>query len=215
MFAVGASSWCRTMAILRVALREKVEGTLWAVRSSTLVWRHWSLRNSRSILALNSNRWRMFEDARLEIVMYVEAKFGLIIRVSRPSEAGARGPSDPMEVDAINSLASGTRIIWSPRDWKPFSQIAFITSHHAKAMTMLAKEKNTEGNGDGQSKRKSKGSWSALGSYKEDGWSCDEWNDDWSSVGWHEVWEEPHVTSAGSLSLEVLISCVSSFSFSM
>ena len=31
---------------------------------------------------LNSNRFRTFEDARLEIVTYVEAKFGLKIRDS-------------------------------------------------------------------------------------------------------------------------------------
>ena len=28
-------------------------------------------------LTLNSNRWRTLEDARLEVVTYVEAKFGL------------------------------------------------------------------------------------------------------------------------------------------
>ena len=33
-------------------------------------------------LILNSNRLRIFEDARLEIVTYVEAKFGLTIRDS-------------------------------------------------------------------------------------------------------------------------------------
>ena len=33
------------------------------------------------------------------------------------------------------------------------------------------------------------------------GWSCDEWNDDWSSVGWHAGWEEPYVNSEGSFSL--------------
>ena len=36
-------------------------------------------------LILNSNRLRTFEDARLEIVTYVEAKFGLRIRDSKPS----------------------------------------------------------------------------------------------------------------------------------
>ena len=40
-------------------------------------------------LILNSNRLRTFEDARLEIVTYVEAKFGLIIRDSKPSDAGS------------------------------------------------------------------------------------------------------------------------------
>ena len=34
-------------------------------------------------LILNSNRLRTFEEARLEIVTYVEAKFGFRIRVTR------------------------------------------------------------------------------------------------------------------------------------
>ena len=49
-------------------------------------------------LILNSNRLRTFEDARLEIVTYVEAKFGLRIRDSKPSDTGSR-------VDAVNSLS--------------------------------------------------------------------------------------------------------------
>ena len=49
----------------------------------------------------NSNRLRTFEDARLEIVTYVDGKFGLIIRDSKPSKTGARGHSHPMDVDAI------------------------------------------------------------------------------------------------------------------
>ena len=56
-------------------------------------------------LILNSNRLRTFEDARLEIVTYVEAKFGLRIRDSKPSDTGLRGHSDPMDVDAVNSLS--------------------------------------------------------------------------------------------------------------
>ena len=43
-------------------------------------------------LILNSNRLRTFEDARLEVVTYVEAKFGL-------------RHSDPMDVDAVNALS--------------------------------------------------------------------------------------------------------------
>ena len=49
-------------------------------------------------LILNSNRLRTFEDARLEIVTYVEAKFGLRIRDSKPSDTGLREHSDPMDV---------------------------------------------------------------------------------------------------------------------
>ena len=58
-------------------------------------------------LILNSNRLRTFEDARLEFVTYVEAKFGLRIRDSTPSDTGSGGHSDPMDVDAVNSLSSG------------------------------------------------------------------------------------------------------------
>ena len=57
-------------------------------------------------LIFNSNRLRTLEDARLEVVTHVEAKFGLRIRDSKPSDTGARGHSDPMDVDAVNSLCS-------------------------------------------------------------------------------------------------------------
>ena len=36
---------------------------------------------------------------------YVEAKFCLRIRDSKPSDTGARGHSDPMDVDAVSRLA--------------------------------------------------------------------------------------------------------------
>ena len=39
-------------------------------------------------LILNSNRLRTLEDARLEVVTYMEAKFGLRIRDSKPSDTG-------------------------------------------------------------------------------------------------------------------------------
>ena len=58
-------------------------------------------------LILNSNRLPTFEDARLEVVTCVEAKFGLRSRDSKPSDTGARGHSDPMDVDAVKSLSSG------------------------------------------------------------------------------------------------------------
>ena len=56
-------------------------------------------------LILNSNRQRTFEDAPLEVVTYVEAKFGLRNRDSKPSDTCTRGNSDPMDVDAVNSLS--------------------------------------------------------------------------------------------------------------
>ena len=69
-------------------------------------------------LILNSNRLRTFEDARLEVVTYMEAKFGLRIRDSKPSDTGARGHSDPMDVDAVNSLSrlAQEKGASSPRD---------------------------------------------------------------------------------------------------
>ena len=65
---------------------------------------------------LNSNRLRTIEDARLEIVTYLEAKFGLRNRDSKPSDTRTRGHSDPMDVDVVNSLSlvwQGKRIIES------------------------------------------------------------------------------------------------------
>ena len=58
-------------------------------------------------LILKSNRLRTFEDARLEIVTYVELKSGLRIRNSKPSDKGSREHSDPMDVGVVNSLSSG------------------------------------------------------------------------------------------------------------
>ena len=59
-------------------------------------------------LIFNSNRLRTFEGARLEIVTYVEAKCGLRIRGSTPSDTGSRGYSNLMDVDAVNSLS----LVW-------------------------------------------------------------------------------------------------------
>ena len=58
-------------------------------------------------LVLNSNRLRTLGDAGLEIVTYAEAKFRLRIRDSKPSDTGPRGHSDPLDVDAVESLSSG------------------------------------------------------------------------------------------------------------
>ena len=57
-------------------------------------------------LILNSNRLRTFEDARLEVLTNVEAKFGLRIRDSDPNDTVTRRQSDPMDVDVVNSLTS-------------------------------------------------------------------------------------------------------------
>ena len=48
---------------------------------------------------------------------YVEAKFGLRNRDSKPSDTGSRGHSDPMDVDAVNTGSSGKgKGSSSPRD---------------------------------------------------------------------------------------------------
>ena len=49
-------------------------------------------------LILKLNRVRTFEDARLEIVTFVEAKFGSKIKDSKRSDTGSRGHSDPMDL---------------------------------------------------------------------------------------------------------------------
>ena len=70
-------------------------------------------------LILNSNRLRTFDDARLEVVTYVESKFGLRNRDAKPGDAGTRGHSDPKNVDAVNSLSSSNgKGSSSPRDRK-------------------------------------------------------------------------------------------------
>ena len=85
-------------------------------------------------LILDTNRLRTFEDTRLEVVTYVEAKFGLRIRDSKPSETGLR---EHLEVGAVSTLASGKgKGSSSPRDgwfkvrWEhSFNEIAM----HARA----------------------------------------------------------------------------------
>ena len=84
-------------------------------------------------LILNSNRFQTFEDARLEIVTYVAAKFGLRIRDFKPSDTGSRGHSDPMDVDASSGKGKGSS---SPRDgcfkvrWSTFSTRLQWTQKH-------------------------------------------------------------------------------------
>ena len=55
--------------------------------------------------------------ALLEVVTYVEAKIGLRTRDSKPSDTLSRGNSDPVDVDAVNSLSSSKgKGSSSPRD---------------------------------------------------------------------------------------------------
>ena len=105
LFSSGTPSGDRTLEVLRVSLREKMDKLDDETKLSGLQ----SLvpEELEKHLILNSNRVRTFEDARLEVVRYVEAKFGLRVRDSKLSDTGARGHSDPMDVDAVNSLSSG------------------------------------------------------------------------------------------------------------
>ena len=93
-------------------------------------------------LILNSNRLRTFEDARLEVLTCVEAKFGLRIRDSKPSDTGSRGPIDPMDVGAVNSLSlfwQRKRVIESARwvsyvRWSTCSTRLQCTQKHWQAI---------------------------------------------------------------------------------
>ena len=57
------------------------------------------------------------EDARLEIVTYVEAKFGFRISDSKPSDTGSREHSDSMDVGAVrfSHIKQRKRVIRSAR----------------------------------------------------------------------------------------------------
>ena len=75
---------------------------------------------------LDSNRLRTFEDARLEVVTYVEAKFCLRSGDPKPSDTGARGHSDPKDVDAINSLFCQRKRIIESAGWVFLSAVEHI-----------------------------------------------------------------------------------------
>ena len=83
-------------------------------------------------LILNSNRLRTFQDARLEIVTYVDAKFGLRIRDFKPSDTGSRGHSDPMDVDAVRFIES-TRWFFQVR-WSSLSMRLQCTQRQWQAV---------------------------------------------------------------------------------
>ena len=133
-------------------------------------------------LIVNSNRLRTFEDARLEIVTYVEAKFGLRIRDSKPSDTGSRGHSDPVDVDAVNSLSCGRgKGSSSPCDGcykcggAHFQRGCNVRKSTGKQSSGKGKQikswSKSEGKGNseqnkGKSKGKSKGTKGANGSHK-------------------------------------------------
>ena len=62
-------------------VRDKLDDEIKLAGLESLVWEE--LENH---LILNSNRLRTIEDVRLAVVTYVEAKFSLRIRDSKPSD---------------------------------------------------------------------------------------------------------------------------------
>ena len=130
-------------------------------------------------LMLNSNRLRTFEGARLDIMTYVEAKIGSMIRDSKPCDTGSPGHSD-----AVNSLSSGKGKGSSSRVMGVLSVVEHIfneTARKSKRKQSSGKGKQSkswsksEGKGNskeinGKSKGKPKGTkganQSARGSHK-------------------------------------------------
>ena len=108
----GIERWASNVSRCEKKLKDKLDDEIKLTGLEALV-----PEEVEKHLILNSNRLRTFEDARVEIVAYVEAKLGLRIRDSKPSDTGSRGHLDHMDVDAVNSLASdkGTGSS-SPRD---------------------------------------------------------------------------------------------------
>ena len=91
----------------------------------------------------------------------MEAKFGLRIRDSKPSDTGARGHSDPMDVDAVNSLSLSSATgqsygrgkqskSWSQSEGKGKSKEnkrtkvpkAYIRAKHRKLVSQVLKTRN-------------------------------------------------------------------------
>ena len=110
----GSSSGHRTLGVPSVALQEEAEKQ---VRQWNQAYYLEALKTEEleKHLIFNSNRLRTFDDTRLEIVTYVETKFCLRIRDSKSSHTGQCAHSDPMDVDAVNSLSSDKGSS-SPRD---------------------------------------------------------------------------------------------------
>ena len=116
----------------------------------------------------------------------MEAKYVLRIRDSKPIVLGFRGHSDPMDVDAIKSLESGTgkgKGSSSPRDGCFKCGGNNVQRYSSNRVTprkgnrkkgkqskswspSVGQGKGKAGEGDGQSKDISQGSKSAKGSYR-------------------------------------------------
>ena len=160
-------------------------------------------------LILNSNRLRTFDDARLEVVTCVEAKLGLRIRYSKPSDTGSRGHSDPTAVDAANSRSFGMgkqSKSWSKNEGKGTSKddkgIPKESSKEPKVPKARTKVKhrtlvsqNLKIRNQRQARKLRHLHRPALSLTSlllspdtswNDGWTCDEWNDGWSFDEWND-----------------------------
>ena len=85
---------------------------------------------------LNANRRRTFDEARLEVRMFVEAKFGLRIRNANLRDNSSRSHNGPMDVDALSSLAGGEG---ERREWVVSGAVEIISREIAPNSTRNAK----------------------------------------------------------------------------
>ena len=86
----GIERWKPNVARYEKKMKDKLDDEIKLAGLESLV-----LEELEKHLILKSNRLRTFEDVRLEVVTYVEAKFGLRIRDSKPSDTGVRGHQIP------------------------------------------------------------------------------------------------------------------------
>ena len=96
----GMEHW----GVLRVSLPEEQEGQV-GRRDQACGLDPLVPEELQKHLNLNLKRLRAFEDARLEVATYVEAKFCLRTRDSKTSDTSSRGHSDLMDVYVVNSLS--------------------------------------------------------------------------------------------------------------
>ena len=138
----GIERWESYVSRCEEKLKDKMDDEIKLAGLEALV-----LEELEKHLILNSNRLRTFEDARLEIVTYVEAKFGVRIRDSTPSDTGSRGYSDHMDVGAVNSLSSGKgKGSSSPRDGCFLSAVEHIFNETAMQARTLASNRLAKAN---------------------------------------------------------------------
>ena len=91
-----------------------------------MVWEALVPEELEKHLMHKSNRLRTFEDVRLEIVTFAEAKFGLTLRDSKQGESGAREHSSRTGQEMIESTRRLNEVLdnrlLALRDaWDPFA----------------------------------------------------------------------------------------------